>query len=136
MSCLAQTADAGQRPTTVRDRDGHQDLAGPRCIRDPNLHGVEVAAHEGRILVAERNIERGSRATALLRGRDQGGTPTQCRPHGSAHAGVQDRRRMFEFTILADERRLAVALGLVARDAERRNGPRGQEPAEFAADRS
>src|SRR4029079_14860438 len=66
-----QPADARQWPAAVGDRDRHHDLVGARRIVDLHFHAVEMAAHEGCVLVAQRNTERRSRATALLRGRDQ-----------------------------------------------------------------
>ncbi len=53
---------ARQRPAAVGDRNRHHDLVGARRIVDLHFHAVEMAAHEGCVLVAERNIERGARA--------------------------------------------------------------------------
>src|ERR1700742_2832771 len=59
-----QPADARQRPAGVGDGDRNHDLVGARRVVDLHLHAVEMTAHEGRILVPERNIERGTRARA------------------------------------------------------------------------
>src|SRR5580693_7455827 len=62
-----QSADPRQRPAAVGDRDRDHDLVGARRVVDLHFHAVEMAAHEGRVLVAERNIECRSRAAALFR---------------------------------------------------------------------
>jgi hypothetical protein len=46
-----ESADAGQRPATVGDRNRDQDLMGPRRVRDPSLDCVEVASNEGGVFV-------------------------------------------------------------------------------------
>src|ERR1700731_928316 len=55
-----QTAHARQRPTRVGDGDRNHDLVGARRVVDLHLHAVEMTAHEGRVLVPERNVERGA----------------------------------------------------------------------------
>ena len=47
---------------------------------------------------------------------------------------MQHRGGVFEFAVLADGRRLAVALRARSLDAERRDGARGEQLAEFLAD--
>src|SRR6185312_1494460 len=66
-----QSPDARQWPAAVGDRYRHHDLVGARRIVDLHFHPVEMAAHEGRVLVAKRNVERGPRPAALLRRGDQ-----------------------------------------------------------------
>src|ERR1700716_3518394 len=53
-----QTADTRQRPAAVGHRHRHHDLVGARRIVVLHLHALEMATHECRVLVAERNIER------------------------------------------------------------------------------
>ena len=94
-----------------------------------------MAAHERRILVAERNIQRRARPAALLRRRDQRRALAQHLAHRRAHLGMQDRGGVFEFAVFADRRRLAVALRLGAVDAERGHRLLREQFAEFLADR-
>ena len=131
-----QPADARQRPAAVGDRDRDHDLVGARRVVDHDLHAVEMAAHERRVLVAERNIQRRARPAALLRRRDQRRTLAQNLAHRRAHLWMQDRGRMFEFAVFADRGGLAVALRLGAVDAERRHGLFRQQFAEFLANRN
>src|SRR5438132_6008755 len=62
-----QSADPRQRPAAVGDGDRDHDLVGARRVVDLHFHAVEMAANEGRVLVAERNIQRGARTAALFR---------------------------------------------------------------------
>src|SRR6185437_7023300 len=55
-----QSADPWQRPAAVGDGDRDHDLVGARRIVDLHFHAIEMAAHEGRVLVAERDIQRGA----------------------------------------------------------------------------
>src|SRR4051812_39616564 len=66
-----QPAHARQRPAAVGNRDRDHDLVSARRVVDLHLHAVEMAAHKGRVLVAERNVQRRSRTTALFRGWNQ-----------------------------------------------------------------
>src|SRR4051812_19864327 len=49
-----QPADTRERPAAVGDDDGYHDLVRTRRVGDARLHRIEMAAHEGRILVSER----------------------------------------------------------------------------------
>src|SRR4051794_14374665 len=62
-----QPADARQRPSAVGNRDRHHDLVGARRVVDLHFHAIEMAAHEGRVLVAERNVQRAAGTAALFR---------------------------------------------------------------------
>ena len=55
--CFGQTSDARQWPAAIGDRDRDHDFVGSRSIIDSDFHAVEVAADEGGIFVAERNVE-------------------------------------------------------------------------------
>src|SRR5258707_14849763 len=61
-----QSAAPRQWPAAVGNRHRHHDLVGARRVVDLHFHAVEMAAHEGCVLVTERNIERRSRPAALL----------------------------------------------------------------------
>src|SRR5437763_6929862 len=56
-----QTSDPRQRPATVGHGDRDHDFIGARRVVDPHFHAVEMAPDKGRILVAERNVERRAR---------------------------------------------------------------------------
>src|SRR6185295_10101948 len=56
---LLQAANAWQRPAAVGDGDAYHYLIGARGIGHAHLDGVEVRAHVGRILVAERYVDGG-----------------------------------------------------------------------------
>src|SRR5689334_15819981 len=66
-----QSANPRQRPPAVGDRDRDHDLVGARRVVDLYFHAVEMAAHEGCVLVPKRNVERRAGPRTLLRRRDQ-----------------------------------------------------------------
>src|SRR5438105_3285715 len=129
-----QSADARQWPAAVGDCNRDHDLVGARRVVDLHFHAVEMTAHEGRVLVPERNVERGPRSTALLRRRDQRRALAQDLAHRRAHLRMQDRRRMFEFAVFADSSGLAVAVRLGTVDAECRDSLLRKQIAELLAD--
>src|ERR1700741_4601612 len=53
---LLETADARQRPSAVGHGHGNDDLVGARRIGNANFDGIEMAANESRVLVAERHV--------------------------------------------------------------------------------
>src|SRR3954470_8404638 len=53
-----QPADARQRPAAIGHRDRHHDLVRARRVVDLYFHAVEMAAHERRVLVAKRDVQR------------------------------------------------------------------------------
>src|SRR5262245_30331183 len=63
---LLQSADARERASAVGDRNCDHDFVRARRIGDACLDRIEVAAHERRILVAERYIDRRSWSAHLL----------------------------------------------------------------------
>ena len=90
-----------------------------------------MRAHEGRVLVAERDVELGAGTAALLRGGDQRRALAQRLAHRRAHLRMQKRGGVLHFAVLADQRRLAVTLRLRALDAERRDRALAEQLAEF-----
>src|SRR5581483_4503555 len=98
------------------------------------LDGIEMGAHEGRVLVAERHVDRRAQRPHLLRRWDQGRPFAERGAHRRAHLRMQQSGGMFELAPLADDRSLAEALGLRPLYAERREAMAGQEIAEFRAD--
>jgi hypothetical protein len=105
----------------VGDRDGDHDLIGARRIVDLHLHAVEMASHERRVLVAERNVQDGSHAAAFLGRRNQRRTLAQDFAHRRTHLRMQDGCGVLEFAVFTHRRRLAVTLRLGAVDAQRGN---------------
>src|SRR4051794_22627701 len=70
---LLQATDARQWAATVGNRDSDHDFIGARRIGNPDLDCVEMAAHESRILMAERHIDGAAEPTHLFGRRHQGG---------------------------------------------------------------
>ena len=93
-----------------------------------------MTAHESRVLVAERNVKRDARPATLFRGGDQRRALAQRLAHGRAEFGMEDRRGVFEFAVLTNSSRLAVALDLAALDAERSDRLLRQQGPERLAD--
>jgi len=63
---FGQAADSGERTTAVGDGDGDHDFVGAGRVVDAHFHAVEVAAHEGRVLMAEWNVEGHAESAALF----------------------------------------------------------------------
>src|SRR6266478_1780418 len=63
---LLQAADSRQRPSAVGQRHGNDYLVGARRIGNSNFDGIEMAANEGRVLVAERHVDRRAKPAHLL----------------------------------------------------------------------
>src|SRR5690349_14112706 len=93
-----------------------------------------MAAHEGRVLVPERHVDRRAEAAALLRRGHQCRALLDRRAQRRAELRMQDRRGVLELARLADDGRLAVALRLTGLDAEGLNALRAEQPAELLAD--
>src|ERR1700733_11211967 len=108
---LRQAAHARQRPSAIGNRNGHHDLTRPGCVGNADLHAIEVASHICGILVAERDIERHARPSALLRRRYERRTLAEHLPHRSSQFGVEYRGRMLQLAVLPHRGCLAVALG-------------------------
>src|SRR5918993_1858764 len=131
---LRKAADPGQGAAAVGDGDRDHDLAGAGRIGDAHLHAVEVAAHEGGVLVAERNVERHAHPAALLGGGDQRRAAAERLTDRRAELGVQDGGRVLQLAVLADGGGLAVALDRRPLNPERRHGLLGQKPAQLLAE--
>jgi hypothetical protein len=61
-----KTADARQRPAAVRDCDGDDNFVGAWSVGNSSLDGVEVTAHESRVLMPEGYIDRRPQAAYFL----------------------------------------------------------------------
>src|SRR5271163_4327202 len=131
---LGQSADARMRSAGIGDGERHHDLVGARRVGDAHLHAVKMAPHKGRVLVAERHVERDARAAALLGRGNERRAFAQNLAHRRAELGVQHRGGVFELAVLPHCRRLAVALRVRSLDAERRNGALGEQRPELLAD--
>ena len=81
-----------------------------------------MAAHESGVLVPQWNIEGDAWASPLFRGRNESRSLSESFPNRRAQFWMQYRGRMFEFAVLADGGRLAVALDLRAFYSERGDG--------------
>jgi len=79
-------------------------------VVDSNFHAVEVAADEGGIFVAERNVEGDSGAAAFFGRGNERGAFSKGFADGRAEFGMKNGGGVFEFTIFADRCGLAVAL--------------------------
>jgi hypothetical protein len=55
------------RLAEIGDGDGHDDFVGAWRVGDAHFHAVEMAAHERRVFVAERRIERNAGSAAHFR---------------------------------------------------------------------
>src|SRR6185295_16529670 len=119
---FAQPADTGKWPPAIRDRHRHDDLIGARSIVYPHLHAVEMTAHEGCVLVSERDIDWHPRTAAFLRGRNERGAFAESLTEWRAKLRMQDSCGMLQLAILADRGGLAIALDPFARNAESRHG--------------
>src|ERR1700742_4320039 len=64
-----QPAHARQRPAAIGNGNRDHDLVGARRVVDLHFHAVKMAAHEGCVFVAERDIQRSAGPAALLRRR-------------------------------------------------------------------
>src|SRR3954462_7460311 len=61
-----QSSNSRDWAATVGDGYCDHDLIGARRVIQTDLHPVEVAAHEGRVFVAKRNVEYCAETAALL----------------------------------------------------------------------
>ena len=91
-----QTTDARQRPAAVGDDDADHDLVGTRRVGHARFHRVEVAAHEGGVLVTERHVDGGAEAAALVGRRHERGTFFDGLAQRRAELRVQDRGGVFQ----------------------------------------
>src|SRR5262245_31566151 len=94
-----------------------------------------MAADEGGILVAERNVERGAWAASLFRRRDQRRALAQHLPHRRSHLRMQDCGCMLELAVLADRGGLAVTVRRRTLDTQRSDRLLREQFAELLADR-
>jgi hypothetical protein len=91
---LGQSPDAWPWPTAVCYHQRYYDLPATRCISDSDLHRVEMTTDEGRILMAQRNINRRASTSHLLRRWDQGCAFFDSRPKWRSELRMKDCRRM------------------------------------------
>src|SRR5438093_4442726 len=125
-----EPAHAGVRPAAVGDREREQQLVGGRRVGNPDLHRVEVRAHEHRLDVVDRDVEGGAHRAALLdRGQDR--DPADTGPRRRPELRVQAGGDLLELARLAHDAALAVGLD---RCAERFLSAAGQLVAEVLAE--
>ena len=106
-----------------------QDLVRPRTVAHADLHGVEMAAHIGRVDMAERHVEpRAERADLGRRRHDRLGAAEPV-AHRVA-AGHMPQRAMLQLACRADDRALAVAVDLLRVAAQRIDELVGQQQPE------
>src|SRR5262245_22877827 len=115
----AELGQAGLRPAGRGQRDPDDDLVRARRVGDAHLERQVVRAHGVVRRVLEREVERRTRGTALL-GRGQERCAADRVANAVAEAEVvQDRRAVLHLAVEADERSLAVGLGVAAERGER-----------------
>ena len=85
-----EAADTWQRPPAVRHDNGHHDFIGPWGIGHTGFHGVEMAAHVSRILVAQGHVDGRAEAAHLLAGWHQSGALLNRHTQWCAQLGVED----------------------------------------------
>ena len=111
-TCSPPTRGSGRPPSVTGDRD-HQ-LVVPGRIHDPELDGIEVGADERRVLVVQRDVERGTGTTAFLRRRDDGFASAGRLPQRRTELRVQHRGDVFELTVGPHDAALPVAVDRLA----------------------
>src|SRR5258708_18300270 len=107
---FGQAADARERAAAVCYRDGYEDFVGARGVVDANFHAVEVAADEGGIFVAERNVEGDSGAAAFFGRGNERGAFSKGFADGRAEFGMKNGGGVVEVIICAERCGAAVAL--------------------------
>ena len=108
----AEAADPGEGPACVRDNDDKHKFIGPGGVGQAYLHGVEMAAHKGRILIMERHIY-GRAGVAQLFGRgDNRLSAAYMVTYGLAQGGVQHSGAMLQLSPFAHHGCLTVAMDI------------------------
>ena len=128
------STDARPRTAAIRHHKGDDNLAAARRVRHPHLHGVKVAAHERRVLVAQRDVDGSPGSTHFLRRGDEGRPFLNRRTEWFAELWMKDRRGVLELSFLADDRRFAKAFDRRRRDPQRRHCHLPEQSAEFVTD--
>mgnify|MGYP003345207232 CR=1 FL=1 len=118
----AQDVGIGNRFHAVGHGDGDHHLVVARRVGDADLDRVEVGAHERRILVMERHVERGAGAAALLRARDDGLAAAHPFAERRPELRMEHRGHVFEFALHADDAALAVTVDGPAPEFLHRDG--------------
>src|SRR6266478_5675324 len=108
---FGQAADAGERAAAVGYRDGYEDFVGARGVVDANFHAVEVAADEGGVFVAERNVESDSWAAAFFGRGNERRAFAESFADWRAEFGMKNGGGVFEFAVFPDGSGFAVAFG-------------------------
>jgi hypothetical protein len=131
---LGESTDARPRAAAIRHHKGDDNLAAARRVRHPHLHGVKVAAHERRVLVAQRDVDGSPGSTHFLRRGDEGRPFLNRRTEWFAELWMEDRRGVLELSFLADDRRFAEAFDRRRRDPQRRHCHLPEQGTEFVTD--
>lgn len=105
-----QAADAGQGASAVGDDDGNHDLIAAGGVGDADLHGVEMAADVGGVLVAEGDADGGAHAAAFLGAGDEGGAFFDGAAQWGAEFGMEDGGGVFKFAVLSNDGGLFIRL--------------------------
>src|SRR6202043_2113304 len=103
-----QAANASVNAGAGRHDECQQKLVGARRVVESDLHGVEVAAHVGRVDVGDGHVEASAGTTDFLGGGDDRLGATENFTHGIA-AGDVPQGAVLDFSGTADDRALAVA---------------------------
>ena len=108
---LVRPPTRGQGPAAIGYGDGDQNFVGARGIVHANFHCIEMAADEGGVFVAERNIDCDAEAVRVFSTRELGRAFAEYFADGCAEFGVENGSGVLEFTVFADRGGFAVTFG-------------------------